>query len=460
MKSKLKIAGLIFVLFLIFGLYICEAEDKYYFVKIKNENSLFSAEDSGEYIVNGDELEEYLEAGIVEWYEEDYEVELFDEEPLQSDNSYFKWDLELINAGMSGKIRCVGQKVKVGVIDSGIVNHPALLESILEGYNFLDNTTDVTDNKGHGTFVSGMITADENDSGVTGIAPLADIVPLKCFDNGVKTRVSTIISAIEAAVEVYDCDIINMSFGITSYSEKLEEAVKNAVDKGVILVASVGNGGGEGLYYPAAYDEVIGVGSVDKNNEKSYFSQYNSSVFVTAPGEEVISTSKDGGYSAKSGTSFSAPLVSGMIAVMKSVDEDISFCEVKEYLKSSSSIPANESEASEGYCEEYGYGIINLGKCVEMMLKEFSIFISVLDAKGGQSRIFIYNNSDSMFEGVCLWAGFDRCLRNIEYQQVSIPPGEGTELKGSLSDETVRCFVWKGAKDITAISNVREMRLN
>ena len=462
MKAKIKYIYPVFVLFLLLSATVrANAEEKQYFVRFKDEIALFSMEEKEEYILTEDELSECLDAGIVEWYEEDFVVELFDDtesSDAESEEVPIKWDLELINASMAKKIGCTGQTVRVGVIDSGIVKHPDLSDSILEGYNFLDNTEDVTDNKGHGTFVSGMITANQNEQGIVGIAPKTKIVPLKCFDDGYETYVSTIKSAIEAAVDIYDCDIINMSFGISSYSTKLEQAVKYAVDNGVIVIASVGNGGGSTLYYPAAYEEVIGVGSVDRDKNRSYFSQYNSSVFVTAPGEEVWSTNNEGGYSVKSGTSFSAPLVSGMVAVMKGIDEDITTDEVKEYLKLTSIVPGKETETVKEHDVQYGYGVIDVKGCIEKMMEGIDLFISPIEKTNGETSVLIYNNTQNEFDGICLWGEYKKgYLKDLDWKDVIIPPGEGITTESRLTDNTVRCFVWESIADITAISNVREM---
>ena len=116
--------------------------------------------------------------------------------------------------------------------------------------------------------------------------PKVRLVPLKCFDDKT-TNVSVICKAIYGAVDDFGCDVINMSFGLMEDSIALKEAIDYAAGKGVIIVAAVGNDGTEELCYPAAYDNVIGVGSVDKNEGVSSVSQHNKSVFITAPGVHI-----------------------------------------------------------------------------------------------------------------------------------------------------------------------------
>ncbi len=344
--------------------------ERTYIVDFKDDITLFSAKERDERfnILTESELMECLEAGIVEYYEENYAVELLSDTETSDtvrEIPASKWELEMISASEAARIGCVGQEVTVGVIDSGVYCHPDLLDSIKPGYNYIKKNDDVTDNMGHGTFVSGLIAANAGELGALGIAPKANIIPLKCFDLGYTTRVSQICNAIYDAVDVYNCDIINMSLGITSYSAKLFEAVNYAVENGVVIVAAVGNKGTQTLYYPAAFENVIGVGSVNENYERSSFSEYNESVFVMAPGEKVMSTDTNGSYRTDSGTSFAAPIVSGMVAVMMNIDSDLTYETAAEYLKNSA-----VDLGDEGYDIYYGHGLVDVKACIGMMLED------------------------------------------------------------------------------------------
>jgi len=425
-------------------------EEQQYIVEFIDDISLFSDYQNIRFnILTESELNECIQAGIVERYEEDYIVELFE---ATSTNSVLKWDLDLINASKATNISCEGQNVNVGVIDSGVIPHPDLLDSIKTGYNFLTQSTDVTDNKGHGTFVSGLIAANPNVMNINGIAPKANIIPLKCFDNDYTTRVSTICSAIYDAVDVYKCDIINMSFGLTSYSENLEKAVKYATDNGVIVVAAVGNKGTQTLYYPAAFENVIGVGSVDENCQRSTFSQYNDSVFVVAPGENVWSTNAEGTYSQKSGTSFAAPLVTGMITIMMNVEEDIDYAEVINYLKQSST-----DLGTENYDTSFGHGMINVGNCIDQMLQEKKFFVSPIETDNNISFVTILNNSSEQFKGYCMWGEYkNRYMKDMDWDYVELNPEDTITVETNLTKNKLKCFLWRNMNDITTISNVRE----
>jgi subtilisin family serine protease len=166
---------------------------------------------------------------------------------------------------------------------------------------------------GHGTMVLGVIHL---------VAPNAQLLPLKAFGSNGTGQLSDILRAIYYAVQ-HGANVINMSFDFTSSSPELSNALNYASQQNVICVASAGNDG-QGpptLVYPAALQsDVMGVASTSDLDTRSSFSNYgNSLVWVAAPGEGIVTTYPFGTYSAGWGTSFSAPLVSGGAALMRSV---------------------------------------------------------------------------------------------------------------------------------------------
>lgn len=430
--------------------------EKYYIVELKDEIALFDAYDSignGELVVmSEEELAACSDTGIVSWYEEDFEVQLFDE--IATDEElYDKWDLKMIEAETVVKAGCAGRGVQVGIIDSGVANHPDLGSNILTGYNYLTKSNDVTDNIGHGTFVSGLIGATVNNVGIDGVAPECEIVPLKCFDTGYTTRVSHICAAMYDAVDNYGCDVINMSLGVGSYSKTFESAVNYAVENGVIIVAAVGNTGTEALYYPAAFDGVVGVASVDSEGERSAFSQMNESVMITAPGEYVYSTDVSGGYSTKKGTSFSAPLVSGCIAAFMNIDEELDVEKLAEIFSLCS-----DDKGTEGYDEEYGYGIINCKKIVGYMLGEAKCFVAPIGGNAENATIVAYNNTSSTLESIVCVGQYDErgLMKKCEITKVKIEPWNSVKLYSVIAAENMKCFVWSDIVNVDILSNCRE----
>ena len=160
---------------------------------------------------------------------------------------------------------------------------------------------------GHGTMVAGVIHL---------VAPGVKIIPLKAFKSNGSGNISDILRAIYSAVRS-KARVINMSFSTPFPSPELKRAVDYAAASGAICVASAGNNGVNALFYPAAYDNVIGVASTTNDDRRSAFSNYGKTlVWLAAPGEGVITTYPFGTFAAAWGTSFSAPFVSGTAALL------------------------------------------------------------------------------------------------------------------------------------------------
>lgn len=176
------------------------------------------------------------------------------------------------------------------------------------------------DVNGHGTHVSGIVAAVQNNSiGISGIAVKAKIMPLKA-------AFATVSSALLKSTDVYDAityatdngaDVINMSFAGKNLGI-LESAIREAHKAGVVFVAAAGNQGSSEKMYPAALPEVISVGAIDPDGEKTSFSNYGDWVDIVAPGSNIYSTLPKGAYGFKSGTSMASPYVAGVAALIKS----------------------------------------------------------------------------------------------------------------------------------------------
>ncbi|MEV0126049.1 type VII secretion-associated serine protease mycosin [Streptomyces sp. NPDC050703] len=236
-------------------------------------------------------------------------------------------------------LQSTGRGVRVAVIDTGVdTQNPQLKPAVdvSRGRNFLPAEDDegekiergrangTTDRVGHGTRVAGIIAArPAKGTGFVGLAPDATIIPITQNDAEGHGTAATLAKAIDHAVDA-DADVINISQDTANAAEpapELKRAVDRALGQHRVVVASAGNdglGGNIKKTYPASYEGVLAVAASDRNNERAAFSQSGDFVDVAAPGVDMVSTVPGGGHCADSGTSFAAPYVAGLAALIKS----------------------------------------------------------------------------------------------------------------------------------------------
>ncbi|MFE9678630.1 type VII secretion-associated serine protease mycosin [Streptomyces sp. NPDC006259] len=241
--------------------------------------------------------------------------------------------------------RSKGEGVRVAVIDTGVdVKNPQLTGAVdaKSGRNLLprnlkDEDGDpiergkengTTDTVGHGTKVAGIIAARPvSGTGFVGLAPKATIIPIQQNDAEGHGDTKTLAAAIRYAIQA-KAQVINISQDTSKAlkpADDLEKAIDEALAQKIVVVASAGNdglGGNVKDTYPASYKGVLAVAASDRNNERASFSQSNDSVGVAAPGVDMISTVPEGGHCADNGTSFSAPYVAGVAALIKARHPD------------------------------------------------------------------------------------------------------------------------------------------
>lgn len=243
------------------------------------------------------------------------------------------WGVRHIRAPLAWK-KTRGERIRIGVIDTGAdYTHPDLRHCLSRGVNILNRYLPPNDDNGHGTHIAGTISAFTRGRGMIGVAPLAFIHPVKAFDQLGSAFVSDIIGGIEWCIE-NDMDIINMSFGMKTYSKALEAAIRAAHQSGIIVVASSGNEGKRGtIDYPARLPQVIAVGATTRHGRIAPFSNAGKQIDIYAPGEKIYSTWVRGRYNELSGTSMATSHVSGVVALMLSRNPTLSMQQVKTLLK-------------------------------------------------------------------------------------------------------------------------------
>ena len=189
------------------------------------------------------------------------------------------------------KYNTKGENVRVCVMDTGVDrDHPDLDVNGLFGYEGNELVQPWwRDVDGHGTHVSGTIAANDNNQGVVGVAPGVEIFTARVFSTNGEFFSSNIITALQVCKDS-GAKVISMSLG-GPYAVSYElQAYTDLHEKfGIVTVAASGNTGGTDLLYPASYDNVISVGSVNWNYDRSSFSTKNSKVDVAAPGSSIVS---------------------------------------------------------------------------------------------------------------------------------------------------------------------------
>ena len=265
-------------------------------------------------------------------------------------------DLQLENAW---KITKGSREVRVGILDTGIDRHHEDLQQNLGkntseipgngkdddgngwidddwGWNFINQSNNPQDDKGHGSFCAGVIGADwENEKGTQGINRNVSLLAVKILDSFGQGSTATAIEGVEYAIES-EVHIINASWGGNRFDPALFEVVKKATEKGILFVAAAGNNSQnndkkETAVYPASFKlpGVISVAAYDNQGVRATFSNYGQqSVHLGAPGVDVYGIQL-GGYGIKSGTSFAAPQVTGVAALLKAANPEIKGIELK-----------------------------------------------------------------------------------------------------------------------------------
>lgn len=410
----------------------------------ENEISIINEEHNLVQVNKIDDLPSYISQNDIEYIEPNHTVYLCDI-PAPNDQYASAWFMTNIKASKAWETGCHGENILIGVIDSGVSKHKDITKNLMQGYNVTDDSTDTTDSTGHGTFVSGIIAAQANNSfACAGLAYNAKIVPLKCFE-GATTQTSYLVSAIYKAVDTYNCKIINISAGTSKPSQSLQEAVEYATDKGTIIVAASGNHGNKDQNgkviintpnYPAAYDCVVSVGAVDENNNIASFSNYDEYVTVVAPGKDVISLyiENDESLAAYSdGTSFAAPFVTAAAAICLNMSPNITPAEFIEILKQTST-----DLGETGRDDFYGYGLLNMEKITEYLLKDKDYFVSPFDFESSTPSAVVYNNTDSEQSLLSIWKqNSDFSLKKIQTNSK-----HGTAIYFTPTQENFTHFLW------------------
>ncbi len=281
---------------------------------------------------------------------------------VPNDPSYnVLYGMTRIQAPAAWDISTGSKSVVVAVIDTGVqYTHPDLSANLAVntgetpnngvdddrngytddyyGYDFINNDGNPMDDHYHGTHCAGTVGAKGNNGvGVAGVAWNVSILPVKVLDGYGSGTMASVAAGINYAT-ARGAKILSMSLGGSSSSTTLENAISAARQSGVLIVAAAGNSGLNTDYYPSypassPQDNVLAVAATDSSDTRASWSNYGpASVDVAAPGVSIYSTLLGNSYDYLSGTSMATPHVAGMVAVLRSINSNLSYLQLKNIL--------------------------------------------------------------------------------------------------------------------------------
>jgi len=309
-----------------------------------------------------EKIKEFQAASQIAYIEPDYIVTAFHtpNDPMFSQ----QYSHQLAQSPQAWDMGMGSKKVVVAVIDTGLDNtHPDLAANVwvnpgeipnngidddgdgyvddVNGWNFAANTNNVMADDAphfHGTHTAGILGAvGDNGIGVIGASPNVSIMPLKFLTSTGSGNVSDAVKAIGFAIQK-KVQVMSNSWGGSSYSQALCDAISLANSAGIVFVAAAGNGDANGVgqnndttpVYPARCGgaNMVVVAASDQNDNLASFSNYGSTVQLAAPGVNIISTMNGSQYQLMSGTSMATPFVAGVVAEMMALRPDMSYSQI------------------------------------------------------------------------------------------------------------------------------------
>jgi thermitase len=285
---------------------VVEKGPKFHVIKVKDGN----VEDA---------IKEYENDANVEYAEPNYTYHA----TWTPNDTYFsngvQWAPQKVSAQSAWDITKGSSTVKVAIVDTGVdYNHPDLAGKVVKGYDFVDDDSDPMDLNNHGTHCAGIAAAVTNNAkGIAGMAPNVSVLAVRVLDANGSGSLDDVANGIYYAVD-NGAKVVSLSLGGSSGATSLQNAVNYAASKGVVVVAAAGNESTSAPSYPGYYSNAIAVAATDSSDYLASFSNYGSWVDVAAPGVDIASTIRNGGYAYMSGTSMATPLVAGIAGLLAS----------------------------------------------------------------------------------------------------------------------------------------------
>lgn len=263
-----------------------------------------------------------------------------------------------------------GEGVVVAVLDSGVdSDHQDLKGALLAQYDVTGGNGE--DTTGHGTHCIGLISAQKNSDGVTGVSPGAKVISIKVMDKNNHGTVDMLRDGLKLAIAL-DVDIINLSLGTKTHpGPEVELLLDEAEAKGIVVVAASGNENGPVLF-PARFDNVIAVSGIDEAGMKANFSNFGIENVVCAPAVGLVSTFTNGRYAKMSGTSMAAPVITGVLTLGISILKRKNKGKMEIRKKILGLLPhVSKDIGSPGKDEFFGWGILDSTRFCRILSNEF-----------------------------------------------------------------------------------------
>lgn len=306
---------------------------------------------------------------VKKWFKRD-RVELLpyireDVYGLSVDDPQFKgWELQKFNIpNLWRKAR--GEGVVVAVIDTGCdLSHKDLVDNLLPGKNFINQSKEPIDGAGHGTHVSSTIAASDNGFGMVGVAPATKIIPIKALGDDGSGSMSAVTDSIYWAANRGGVNFITMSLGSPTPAKSIEDAITYANSKGCIVFCAAGNSGENSeIMYPAKYKNTISIGAIDEHMNRTSFTCSGDDLDFLAPGHNIIGCVPGNRYASMSGTSMSNPFVVGCASLLLSYNKKYHKYKLDTFEDYIDVFKKNTMDLSNpkysGIRKYQGYGIIN-----------------------------------------------------------------------------------------------------
>ncbi|MBP9699522.1 MAG: S8 family serine peptidase [Elusimicrobia bacterium] len=243
-----------------------------------------------------------------------------------------------------------GTGVTIAILDTGVdSDHPDLSAQMVAGRNVVGNNNDTHDVHGHGTWVAGVAAATANNAaGIAGVAWNAKIMPIRIANESGYAFWSDMATGIVYAAD-HGARVANLSYASSCGANPIIDAARYLRSKKGVLVVAAGNESEE--VFDTASADVTCVSATDSSDAIASFSNYGNLIDISAPGQSIYATDNGGGYSAVSGTSFSAPNTAGVYALMISANPLLTSSQLDSFLFSSA-----DDLGTPGKDKYHGYG--------------------------------------------------------------------------------------------------------